>query len=159
MNQAGAFVTLTTSMMSHMRARAKEQYLTVPFTVADLREWLKAQAVSSVLALGGQPVAWQCTYCPRVIVIEELQLDHKIPLSCGGGADLTNLCCSCKLCNQTKGEFDQADYRTLMGTAKLLSPAGEAYLLKCLRGAGIGQRLRGFHSGKNKRAALAAEVR
>lgn len=43
-----------------------------------------------------------CAYCGKQIGFGEMELDHKFPVSLGGGAEQSNLFCACHDCNQAK---------------------------------------------------------
>lgn len=45
---------------------------------------------------------FNCHYCSRCLTIDELQLDHKIPLSKGGDNSFENLVVCCATCNNAK---------------------------------------------------------
>lgn len=45
----------------------------------------------------------RCQYCGRVFRQSELNLDHVIPLSRGGGSSWDNVVCACVSCNSRKG--------------------------------------------------------
>lgn len=47
---------------------------------------------------------YKCVYCQKDINMETVTIDHIIPLSRGGSNDLTNLACSCKICNEDKAD-------------------------------------------------------
>jgi 5-methylcytosine-specific restriction endonuclease McrA len=151
---APVFKKRTSSMIGKMRARCTEKRdkrgrvlrvgREIPFSLLDLRVWLLARAEA-----GGN--VWLCEYCGKGMVIEEVELDHKVPLSRGGSPDLENLTPSDKLCNKTKGELTSEEYRALREGLQTFPPAAEAYILKALRTAGIGFE---FHRrGKGKVAA------
>ncbi len=52
----------------------------------------------------------QCLCCGEEFSIEDLTLDHVLPLSLGGPGALTNLQLLCHPCNQRKGAT-HVDYR------------------------------------------------
>lgn len=43
-----------------------------------------------------------CAYCGRHRNIKYMTVDHIIPLSKGGTDDISNLQCTCKMCNRLK---------------------------------------------------------
>ena len=45
----------------------------------------------------------RCFYCGKKLKKEEMSIEHFIPLNCSGSNDIKNLYCSCKKCNQEKG--------------------------------------------------------
>lgn len=52
----------------------------------------------------------RCRYCHS---IEELTLDHKIPIIKGGSNELTNLQCLCYRCNTIKGALTDKEVKLL----------------------------------------------
>lgn len=46
----------------------------------------------------------RCQYCGRGFVQSNLNLDHVVPLSRGGGSNWTNVVCACISCNTRKGD-------------------------------------------------------
>lgn len=45
----------------------------------------------------------RCELCGKKILLEDMSLDHRIPLSKGGEDDVSNLACTCDTCNEMKG--------------------------------------------------------
>lgn len=45
----------------------------------------------------------RCELCGKKILLEDMSLDHRIPLSKGGEDDVSNLACTCDTCNKMKG--------------------------------------------------------
>ena len=45
----------------------------------------------------------KCEICGKKILLKDISLDHRIPLSKGGEDDVTNLACTCDTCNKMKG--------------------------------------------------------
>jgi 5-methylcytosine-specific restriction endonuclease McrA len=70
----------------------------VPFELQDFREWLRA-------GLGGEQGQAKCEYCARVVVLDTLEVDHRLPVSRGGSLTLDNLALACGPCNQQKGKM------------------------------------------------------
>lgn len=121
----------------HQEERSiKKLGLGVPFSALELTAWLLGMAVS--------PNVWQCLYCRRMLVLGEVELDHKKPVSRGGSFAVENLCISCKLCNQGKGELTALEYHSVTTYLRTLDFAAEQYVLKCLRTAAMGARMRFF---------------
>lgn len=51
---------------------------------------------------------YRCVYCGSE---HQLECDHIVPLSQGGGNDLSNLTTACKSCNSSKGAKGLAEWR------------------------------------------------
>jgi hypothetical protein len=109
----------------------------LPFDLQDLIVYLRGRSDRA------QMTAWECIYCKRWLVIEELELDHWEPLSRGGSDGLDNLVCTCHRCNQRKGSLTGVEYCALLEFVRLnFTPAGEQVLLVALGSAGQANRLR-----------------
>lgn len=46
---------------------------------------------------------YTCARCGKKLRRGDVDIDHILPQSCGGGDDLDNLQCMCKSCNRSKG--------------------------------------------------------
>jgi hypothetical protein len=46
--------------------------------------------------------AWRCCYCGEVVTPDTATLDHRLPVSKGGGDDPENLATACLMCNSIK---------------------------------------------------------
>lgn len=148
----------TSSMIAKLRLRGKEKRTKkgritrvaqpVIFTLEDLREWLVGESDY----MGG--VAWACTYCGKRLTIEEVEPDHRVPLSRGGENTLANLVPACNRDNKTKGELTDEEYIAFREGLRTFPAAAEAYVLKCMRTAGSGFQ---GHRDKNKPARPAEE--
>jgi 5-methylcytosine-specific restriction endonuclease McrA len=44
-----------------------------------------------------------CCYCKLAFLVDELTVEHKIPICLGGTNDLDNMALACAPCNQQKG--------------------------------------------------------
>ena len=62
----------------------------------------------------------RCQYCGRVFSQKNLNLDHVIPLSRGGGSGWNNVVCACVQCNCKKGNRtpDEAGMSLIRGPRK-----------------------------------------
>ena len=78
----------------------------LPFTKDDFRGWLIAK-------LNGVNGVVQCAYCPTFISIDDLSIDHEVPVSRGGDLTFDNLVLCCEPCNQAKGEVLGESWRAL----------------------------------------------
>lgn len=52
----------------------------------------------------------KCHYCGAAVTLEGFQADHKVPFSKGGLTVLSNLLCSCRLCNLAKGNVSYEQF-------------------------------------------------
>ena len=103
------FLSLTGSRYDSMAARMEKKKLPpLPFTKAEFRAHVLA-------ALGGHDDgAVRCRYCNAWFILEELAVDHAIPLSRGGSPGLDNLEYPCKSCNDRKGSMSPDEYLALL---------------------------------------------
>jgi hypothetical protein len=111
---------------------------TIYFDRTDLLRWLwKTVALSAI----------PCPYCSTPIDILNLVPDHIHPRAAGGEFRIENMQCICKRCNQEKGEFTDAAFRSILGHSLTLSPYDQAVLDKRLLAAHHGSAAR-FHRPK-----------
>lgn len=54
---------------------------------------------------------YACVYCGST---EQVQMDHKIPVSRGGGHTKANIAPACKRCNRCKGALTDAEFREFL---------------------------------------------
>lgn len=59
-----------------------------------------------------------CWYCGVYLRMEEVTMDHVVPLASGGTNDLKNLVASCGLCNGDKGTLSLEEFRAVRGGRK-----------------------------------------
>ncbi len=52
----------------------------------------------------------KCELCGRKILLEDMTIDHVNPLSMGGEDNVSNLSCTCSLCNHFKGNILPDDF-------------------------------------------------
>jgi len=66
----------------------------------------------------------RCEYCrtPQDMTLATFHLDHIIPRAAGGVTEIANLCWSCPLCNEFKGEQWQARDPVTKRLVKLFNP-------------------------------------
>jgi 5-methylcytosine-specific restriction endonuclease McrA len=103
------FVRITGSRYDDMLRRVKGKgFPGLPFDKDGLRTHL-------LKAMGGTYDGFlRCRYCAGFFTIEQIAIDHAIPLSRGGGVDLANLDYPCKLCNNRKGGTTPTEYVLLL---------------------------------------------
>ena len=51
-----------------------------------------------------------CYYCEKIIPDNEVEVDHKIPVSRGGTSQVKNLVLSCRHCNRSKYNLTDYEY-------------------------------------------------
>lgn len=145
---AKAILKCAKQAFSNQQARAvKKTGFGLPFTSIDLAAWLDAQRVGAS--------AWQCQYCQSILVLSGAEIDHRRPISRGGSFSIQNLCIACKLCNQTKGELTDIEFVQITTFLRNLDYGAEQHVLKCLRTAAMGARMRYFPRTKKSTAGPA----
>ena len=73
-----------------------------------------------------------CYYSGVPLEISNLHVDHKVPLSRGGGSDLSNLCLTCPKMNSSKGKLTDLEFQELLSLISKWEDNG-VYLLSRLR--------------------------
>jgi 5-methylcytosine-specific restriction endonuclease McrA len=122
------FLKRTRSTYSGHRQRARRDRQTLDYTISDLRVWLLERSIADAL--------WRCACCEGLIVIEDLSLDHRQPISRGGRHELANLAVTCRTCNEVKGMLTAAEWSQLWDVLRRWPPAAIADVLRRLRGGG-----------------------
>ena len=51
-----------------------------------------------------------CIYCGRPVTLQEMEVDHIVPKSLGGGGEFMNKVCVCPQCNATKADALLEDF-------------------------------------------------
>lgn len=75
-----------------------------------------------------------CAYCGEKISIDDMQVDHVVPLHCGGTNEIGNLLPSCRACNHYKATLDLEKFREMiLGIPKRLRESGSAAYKMALR--------------------------
>ena len=74
-----------------------------------------------------------CAYCGRLILPQEMQIDHIVPLANGGTNDFSNLNPACPLCNIFKGSRTLKSFRrrlkSLSYTMRQERPFGQLFAM------------------------------
>lgn len=149
---ADLFKSATLTQYGSMKGRFAEKYNAagemvkpgreIPFTLAEYREWLHGMMMSRD--------GIRCAYCNRPLAIQAVSPDHVLPVKRGGGLGKDNLAPSCQDCNRAKGELDGDEFRALLKGLDTFPKSAKAYVLKCLRSAAMGARMRFFPRDKAK---------
>jgi 5-methylcytosine-specific restriction endonuclease McrA len=74
-------------------------------------KWIRPEKRLAIYIRDG----FQCAYCGRDLrnaAPEEVNLDHLLPRSAGGGNEATNLITSCRSCNCSRQDKPWIDYAT-----------------------------------------------
>ena len=91
---------------ANLRNRTIVAQATYTITIEELRE-LIARALYK-----------PCYYCGDEITLDNLNVDHIIPLSHGGNTEIKNLQCICRRCNTRKGSLNAKEYSLLIQLLK-----------------------------------------
>lgn len=127
------FLELTRSRYGAMMTRLGKKKLIdpkrPPFTVDQLRLQL-------LEAMGGKVDGFvQCRYCHGHFGIEDISMDHEIPLARSGGVELSNIGFPCMRCNFRKGELKPGEFLDLLDFLEKRLPLGREDVLKRLEKA------------------------
>lgn len=88
--------------------------------------------VSGLLATGlGLP----CIYCRVALQLDNVSLDHKVPLSRGGANVEENLQLVCRRCNGAKGSFTNEEFAALVAACASFDRYMKQYLYSRLMAA------------------------
>jgi 5-methylcytosine-specific restriction endonuclease McrA len=85
-----------------LASRSKKHNVECTVTVEELRELMYSQYGTS------------CRYCGRKLDINNIVLDHIIPISKGGTSNPDNLQIICKASNAMKGSLDETNFSILL---------------------------------------------
>lgn len=93
-------------MYQGMKRRAKKVYVSLPFTLAEFREWLRDKFDVNGVA--------RCEYSNELIAVENFSVDHRHPVSRSGSFDLLNLAICTEKHNLRKGNMTGREYEFFM---------------------------------------------
>ena len=68
-----------------------------------------------------------CSYCLRKLSSSKAgkpNMDHRLPIARGGGAEVTNLVLACAGCNRAKGEMTETEFRALRALVSTWEDSG-----------------------------------
>jgi 5-methylcytosine-specific restriction endonuclease McrA len=103
------FVRITGQRYDNMLARVtRKGFYGLPFSKDRFREH-----IFSVMG-GAYDGFVRCRYCGGLFALEQVALDHALPLSRGGGVELDNLDLPCMECNAKKGGMTPTEYALLL---------------------------------------------
>lgn len=121
------FTRVSGQAYDNMLARVKRKgYSGLPFDLDDFRMHL-------LRALGGNYDGWlRCRYCSGFFSVEQVVVDHAVPMSRGGGIDLDNLEFPCGPCNSRKGSMKPEEYLALLEFLDRRIPLAKVDVLKRL---------------------------
>jgi hypothetical protein len=103
------FVRVTGQTYDNMLVRVKKKgFPGLPFDKDVFRDHVLS-------AMGGNYDGYfRCRYCTGFFTLEQVAVDHMLPLSRGGGVELENLDYPCKPCNARKGSMPPDKYFKLL---------------------------------------------
>lgn len=102
------------------RVKTKEEKAVVPLSI-DIKEWLL-----------GQPL--KCYYSGVEVTLEDMHIDHKIPLVRGGTNALNNLCIASAHMNTAKGQFTEEEFFQLLALIATWEDKGVRMLTRLKQG-------------------------
>jgi len=90
-----------------------------------------------ILALTEASLGTACPYCPVVLTVENVSLDHAVPKARVARKSeqnvLSNLQCVCRECNQVKGEFTHNEFTRLLEVLDAEAPEALAIFRKRMK--------------------------
>lgn len=121
------FLRVTGQAFDNMLARVtRKGFPGLPFDKDGFREHILA-------AMGGNYDGYfRCRYCSGYFALEQVAVDHSLPLSRGGGVELENLDYPCKPCNNRKGSMPPDEYFKLLRFLDEEIPLAKTDVLKRL---------------------------
>ena len=130
------FMKITGQRYGSMRDRMERKKLPpLPFTLAEFR----AHFANALGGIGGVLPAdggsAKCRYCSAWFTVENLAVDHAIPLARGGSQGLDNLEFPCSRCNSRKGGLTPDEYLALLAFLDRNIPFGRLDVLERLERA------------------------
>ena len=75
----------------------------------------------------------ECIYCRRQLAATKAgkpNMDHRLPIARGGGADVHNLVLACKRCNQIKGNCTEKEFRDLLQLVSFWDDKGKELFVR-----------------------------
>jgi 5-methylcytosine-specific restriction endonuclease McrA len=103
------FMKRTLSIYNGQKSRAAELGATLPFTLAEFREYIAPAELKEKT-----PFENRTCKCGIRLTVKNVAIDHKIPIARGGGWELHNLECLCRPCNFRKGSLLPGEYVKLL---------------------------------------------
>ena len=107
---AARMLKRTSSWKGGLSYRSKKKGVECTITLEELREMMYGAY--------GQP----CKYCGRTLDINNLVMDHILPISKGGNSNKDNLHVICKTSNSMKGSLEEKHFFLLMEWLDTVSP-------------------------------------
>jgi hypothetical protein len=129
-NIRSQFLDVTRQRYETMKGRLERKgYDKVPFTLDEFRADIRG------VMGGNEDGAVICRYCHRPMSIEGTTADHAIPLSRGGGPELSNIDYPCIEDNQRKGSLTPDEYNALLELLDKMNPWARQDVLSRLQKA------------------------
>lgn len=121
------FVRITGQRYDAMLRRVERKgFPGLPFTKDEFRECV-------LVAIGGTYDGFRrCQYCTGFFTVEDIAIDHAVPLGRGGGVGLDNLAFPCQRCNGRKGNMTPTEYMKLLEFLNDHLPLAKTDVLKRL---------------------------
>lgn len=90
-------------------------------TIEELYKWLNIDE-------------YKCYYSNEILTIDNLTIDHKIPLSRGGTNELNNLCICSRKMNTIKGQLTEEEFNELLELVSKWEDGGESLFRRIRQG-------------------------
>ena len=82
-------------------------------SMEQLAAWLLGEAQDKV------KLVWRCKYCRDFLKLNQITVDHLMPVSLGGSNRLDNLGVACRKCNERKGPISAEFFERLLAEIEL----------------------------------------
>lgn len=124
------FMETTGARYNSMKARVKAKlHLELPFSLEEFR-------ADVLKVMGGfEDGVLTCRYCTGIFPVEEIAADHALPISRGGGPELSNIDYPCITCNQAKESLTPDEFIKLLRFLDTEIPLAKTNILARLQKA------------------------
>lgn len=121
------FLRRSLSIYNGMKARAVKQSIAyLPFSLAEFRYWLLTKFVGDLTGPA------RCEYSGEMILAENFSVDHKKPISRGGGFLMDNLALCSEKQNLRKGNMTKTEYEQFRRYVDCFPPEVQAAIWRKL---------------------------
>lgn len=119
-------VSLPKSQVSRIWANITRRDSHPRFDKAQLAGWLLEQSIQA------KGFGWRCCYSGALLAIDEVSIDHRLPLAAGGLTELPNLAICSLRWNRIKGQLAEDRFRALIALMELWPDKERSDVLKRL---------------------------
>lgn len=106
-------ISLPKSQVSRIWANITRRDPKPRFDKAQLAAWLLSSSIQ------GKAFGWRCCYSGALLAIQDVSIDHRLPLAAGGLTELGNLAICSLRWNRIKGQLTEERFRALLSLMEL----------------------------------------